>query len=109
MCSSAATPLPLSFRPGPAGTESRWPPAITTRGASSGPVSAITLVVSRRSDTARTVDRRAAARQPFAGRRAERQGGDAQARAAERGGDRPLALVDHEHGGRARALRRCPP
>ena len=28
--SSAATPLPLSLIPGPAGTESRWPPAMTT-------------------------------------------------------------------------------
>ena len=56
MCSRAATPLPLSFRPGPAGTESRWPPAIITRGASSGPVSPMTLAVSRCSDTARTTN-----------------------------------------------------
>ena len=54
MCSRAATPLPLSFRPGPAGTESRWPPAIVTRGACSGPVSPMTLAVSRCPDTART-------------------------------------------------------
>ncbi len=52
--SRAAVPLPLSLIPGPAGTESRWPPAITTRSPRPAAVSAITLTVRRRSDTAST-------------------------------------------------------
>ena len=62
---SVTTPLPLSFRPGPSATESRWAPAITMRSARPPGVSAITFSVRRRCEMASTVSSPARRRHGF--------------------------------------------
>ncbi len=102
-CSSVATPLALSFSPGPAGTESRCPPAIVTVPLA-GPTSAITFC-ERPSPPSIWIHARRPARGAVAGRDGDDR--DAAEPAAEARLPAPVAVVDHDERARPGSRRQA--